>query len=696
MTLPNEWFDRNNAYLAAALAQLRHRLNAATPPRPPAVPAEVQLAGAEPPATRRGLFRRWPPGDPKPSPEAILLPALGAGALALEAQRLADAVAEAAACEPPPALVTLGRRFGLTSFELDVLTLCIAVELDPATAAALHGGRPSFGLALSALPDGAWEALAPDRPLRHWRLIEIERSDGRPLTASALRVDERVLNFAKGVDHIDARLAVLLCPALGAREALPDSQAQVAADLANAMDPEHPGVAVLRGADRRSKQEVAAAAAEARGLTLQLMSAGDLPAHPDELDQTARLWHRETLLAPLALFLDAHGLDKGNAEGMARVARFIGRSGGPLLVDTRDGIALGVDPVADCTVRRPSPSEQVAQWQAALSSERDGNGLARALAGRFDLGRRTISEAARAAIAEPPATPLRERLMHAVLTRTRPDMSRLADRIEVKARFEDLVLPTAQATQLQQLVAQVENRSTVLGEWGFAARMNRGLGVSALFAGDSGTGKTMAAEVVANALGLDLYRIDLAAVVSKYIGETEKNLGALFDAADAGGAVLLFDEADALFGKRSEVKDSHDRFANIEIDYLLQRMEAFRGLAILATNLKSALDPAFTRRLRFIVDFPYPDMGERQRIWERAFPAATPVEELDFARLARLDLTGAAIQSVALNAAFLAAERDTRVTMPLLMETGRAEFRKLDRPINEADFRPLRQAGGGA
>jgi SpoVK/Ycf46/Vps4 family AAA+-type ATPase len=210
--------------------------------------------------------------------------------------------------------------------------------------------------------------------------------------------------------------------------------------------------------------------------------------------------------------------------------------------------------------------------------------------------------------------------------------------------------------------------------------------VTALFAGESGTGKTMAAEVVAADLALNLYRIDLSAVVSKYIGETEKNLSRLFDAAEQGGSVLLFDEADALFGKRSEVKDSHDRYANIEVNYLLQRIESFSGLAILATNLKAALDNAFLRRMRFVVRFPHPGPAERRRMWERAFPHQTPLDRLDYERLARINLTGGHIMSAALNAAFLAAAEDLPVGMSHVLQGARAELVKLNRPISEADF----------
>ena len=209
--------------------------------------------------------------------------------------------------------------------------------------------------------------------------------------------------------------------------------------------------------------------------------------------------------------------------------------------------------------------------------------------------------------------------------------------------------------------------------------------MTALFAGESGTGKTMAAEVLAADLQLDLYRIDLSSIVSKYIGETEKNLRKVFDAAEHGGALLLFDEADALFGKRSEVKDSHDRYANIETSYLLQRLESFDGLAILATNLRSNVDAAFVRRLRFIVPFPFPGQAERRAMWARVFPTDTPVRDLDVDRLSRLTLTGAAIHGIALTAAFMAAARDQSVDMALIREAARLEMRKREQPTNEVE-----------
>jgi len=196
----------------------------------------------------------------------------------------------------------------------------------------------------------------------------------------------------------------------------------------------------------------------------------------------------------------------------------------------------------------------------------------------------------------------------------------------------------------------------------------------------------MAAEVLANDLELDLYRIDLSAVVSKYIGETEKNLKKVFDSMEGSGAILFFDEADALFGKRSEVKDSHDRYANIEVNYLLQRMEAYSGLAILATNMKSALDKAFTRRLRFVVSFPFPGIAERKTIWEKAFPEKVPTKDLDYDRLARINLNGGSINNIVLNAAFQAAKAESPVEMPLILRSARDEFLKQEMPVNEGDF----------
>jgi SpoVK/Ycf46/Vps4 family AAA+-type ATPase len=268
----------------------------------------------------------------------------------------------------------------------------------------------------------------------------------------------------------------------------------------------------------------------------------------------------------------------------------------------------------------------------------------------------------------------------------------LAQRLTPTAHWDDIVLPEDVLAQLREIAAQVANRAQVYDRWGFSRQLGRGRGITALFGGPSGTGKTMAAEILASELELDLYRVDLAGLMDKYVGETEKNLRAVFDAAERSGSILFFDEADALFGKRTEVKDSHDRYANIEVNYLLQRMEDYRGLAILATNRKAVLDRAFLRRLRFLVDFSFPDATSRRRIWEKVFPHDAELGKLDLAGLARLELSGGHIKTIAVNAAFLAAAEHVPIAMPHVMHAARREYAKLDRSTSKTEFGRYHQA----
>ncbi|MBS0562738.1 MAG: ATP-binding protein, partial [Proteobacteria bacterium] len=271
------------------------------------------------------------------------------------------------------------------------------------------------------------------------------------------------------------------------------------------------------------------------------------------------------------------------------------------------------------------------------------------------------------------------------------DLARLARRIHPRFGWNDLVMTPPMETQLREICDRVLHRDTVLGQWRFADKLALGRGVTALFAGPSGTGKTMAAEVVAGVLGIDLFKIDLASVVSKYIGETEQNLDRIFRAAEDVNGILLFDEADALFGKRSEVQDARDRYANLEISYLLQKMEEFEGIAILSTNLQKNLDDAFTRRLAFIVHFPFPEAAERRRIWDVSWPAALPrAPGLQFDALARaFKLSGGNIKSAALGAAFLAAAEDAPVSMRHVVRAIEREYEKLGRPLKQDEVAPF-------
>lgn len=706
MSALEDWQKGNDRYLAAALMWLRLRLMRLAGPLQTVMtprPSHTQTVDPTSIAKRSWFGRAFtaPPSTP------LALPAPSDTITEEQVAQAATAMAEAEAMEPPPALIMLSRQFGLSRFEKEVLLLCAAIELDTGLAALCaraqddpHRPYPTFALALALLDEPAWDVLSPDRPLRYWRLIEITQPAGQPLTAGPLRLDERIVNYLKGLNYLDDRLGALVAPldVPGVPTDLPPSQQSSVALIAGYLKPGRNLTTVqLLGADAPSKHVVAAHSAGAVGLRLYRVPAALIPAQAVELETLARLWQRESLLLPIALYVDALGseTDAPSAGQSSPVSRLLGRlTGSVVFLDTRDlwsGLAqvgLAVD------VGKPTAAEQRSAWSAALGEEA-GETPAK-LAGQFNLGLSEIQQIAGKALSEPITEeqhPLADRLWHACLAGTRPRLDMLAQHLEPKATWDDLVLPAAESNLLRQIAEQVGQRSTVYQAWGFGDKMSRGLGISALFTGDAGTGKTMAAEVIANELRLNLYRIDLSAVVSKYIGETEKNLRRLFDAAEDGGAILFFDEADALFGKRSEVKDSHDRYANIEINYLLQRMEAYRGLAILATNMKSALDPAFMRRLRFVVGFPFPHVAERKMIWQKVFPPRVPTAGLDFDRLARLNLTGGNIHSVALNAAFTAAQTATSVTMPVVLDAARTELRKLGRVVNELEFRMQGTAG---
>lgn len=601
---------------------------------------------------------------------------------------------EAAEALPAPsALDHLCQAFGLSAFERDVLLLCAGIELDSGFAAlcaaaqgSVRSGLPTFSLALAALPDAHWSALAPAAPLRRWRLLEI--SAGDTLTQSPLRIDERVLHYLAGVGGIDARLQCLV-ELLAPPPELPPSHAEIAEQIVRVWsqsgrrDAAWP-VIHLTGEDDSGRRAVAAAASAALRQNLYALRAADLPASVAEREALARLWERESVLSGAALLLDCNEADNHHA-----ITSFIEQTQGPLMMAGREPLRPLRRSLRRFDVRRPGATEQRQLWQAALGpvSAQLNHKLDR-LVSQFSLGLEAIRAVSAQALESSPDDELIGlRLWDACRQQASARLETLAQRIEPMADWADLVLPEAQMQTLREIAAQVHQRQQVYETWGFAAKSARGLGLSALFAGASGTGKTMAAEVIARELRLDLYRIDLSQVVSKYIGETEKNLRRVFDAAEAGGAVLLFDEADALFGKRSEVKDSHDRYANIEISYLLQRMESYRGLAILTTNLKSVLDTAFLRRLRFVVQFPFPDAALRAEIWRRIFPPQTPVENLDVNQLARLNVAGGNIHNIALQAAFLAAAANEPVQMKHLLRAARSEYTKLEKTLTDSECR---------
>lgn len=673
----NRWQEANERYLSAALNWLRLRLRRAA--------ESVETAGEE----------------------AKEKPVTGA-----EVDKAAAAMHEAEAAEPPPALVILTRRFGLSRFEQEILLLCAAMELDTRTPALCARAQdetnrpyPTFALAMALFDQPAWDVLSPERPLRFWRLIEINQLAAQSLITSPLRADQRIVNYIKGLNYLDDRLTPLLVPfdvPAGIMD-LPPSQQQavesVVRHVQRSMNGGPPPVTQLVGLDSISKQLVAQQAAAALGIHLNRLPAELLPTQAADLEALARLWQRESFLLPVAVYLDAHEPEavgkpgEGTQPAAVPLHRFLARTGGIFFLSTRE-IRSDLGPVTTVVeIKKPTPLEQQAVWAGSLKDAAVNSPPL--LAGQFNLNVSTIRRIVDRVSGEPGNNGRipHEQLWDACLVSTGPKMDTMAQRLETKATWDDIVLPQETADLLRRIAHQVGQRSKVYDTWGFLKKMNRGLGISALFTGDSGTGKTMAAEVIANELRLNLFRIDLSGVVSKYIGETEKNLRRLFDAAENGGAILFFDEADALFGKRSEVKDSHDRYANIEINYLLQRMESYNGLAILATNMKSALDEAFVRRLRFIVNFPFPGLNERKKILQKAFPAEVPKADLDYHRLARLNLAGGSIHNIAINAAFMAAQEGVPVSMPLLLAAAKAEFRKMEKPIKEKDFLWLEPGG---
>ena len=594
------------------------------------------------------------------------------------------------------AVERLTQIFGLSPFERDVLLLCAGMELEASFAGLCAEAQgdpqrtfPTFGLALATLDEPHWSALTPEAPLRRWRLIEMANQPPALPTTAPLRIDERILHFLAGIQYLDDRLAALLEPVPVVDDLVPSHRA-IARRIAIAWTRVAGVLPIvqLSGADPASKRAIAVAGCADIGLRLFALPADFIPTNAGELDGLIRLWEREAVLTSSALYVEAETLDMSDVRAVATVTHLLERSGGALLIGTRERWKPSRRPTLSLDVEKPTAEEQRQLWRKSLDQENaQANSAIEQLVGQFDLTAPTILAAAREALASTmDGRDLPGALWDAARAQARPRLDDLAQRIRPAATWDDLVLPDMERRLLHDVAAQVAHRTTVYEAWGFGNGASRGLGISALFAGPSGTGKTMAAEVVAGTLHLDLYRIDLSSVVSKYVGETEKNLRRVFDAAEDGGAILFFDEADALFGKRSEVKDSHDRYANVEINYLLQRMELYRGLAILATNAKSSLDPAFLRRIRFIVNFPFPDTAQRMEIWRRVFPSSTPTEGLDLAKLARLNVAGGNIRNIALNAAFLAAGRGEPVRMGHILRAARAEYAKLEKPLTDAEI----------
>lgn len=618
-------------------------------------------------------------------------------------------------------LLWLARSFGLSLFELDIILLVLAPELElryERLYAFLQDDvskrRPSVDLALNLLCAGRDEKLAcrshfsASAPLVRHRLLHLyadPQYPQTPLLGHYLKLDEQIIHFLLNQQTLDSRLTACceLSEPVVSLDDLPSGevvQAELQQAVLQASEGLRPLCLYLQGANGAGKQQAAAAVAAGLGMSLLTADIAKAQAQGREFAEWTALVLRE------GWFQNALVYFKGLDELLKDEHRLAYEQLLDALVAGGWSIVLGGSKpwipergrlgVISIELGQPSFSQRRKLWQAGLEAERmrlDDVELDK-LVGRFQLTPGQIGEAVAVAAkrvggfrsdeGEAGVSPL-ELLFTAARAQTNRELAHLAQKIDPHYRWDDLVLPEDEMAQLHEICQRVTQRHRVFDEWGFGQKLSYGKGVSALFSGPSGTGKTMAAEVIANELGLDLYKIDLARVVSKYIGETEKNLDRIFEAATNANAILFFDEADALFGKRSEVHDAHDRYANIEISYLLQKMEAYEGVTILATNLRKNLDDAFMRRLAFIVQFPFPNEASRRDIWVKIWPIKIKLDSsVKLELLAQqFTLSGGNIKNIALTGAYLAANTGDTVTMGQLQYAIRREYQKLGKTITK-------------
>ena len=620
--------------------------------------------------------------------------------------------------QEPLRLDYLGDIFGLTSFEVDALLVCLAPALDRRYER-FYGYLqddanrrwPSINLILDLLGQPGPDRLlnlphfAENAPLRKHRLLMPVREPGiiePPLLNQAFRPDPTIVAWLLGDYQLPAKLgpsASLIQPLTTETDGVLAGntlrQLWPGFEQEDGQDAGQPLIFAFYGADEMSQFAAARLLAAKMKRPLLSVDLADVPATGPSWLETLELTLRDAQLTQAIPFCRWDSCLNDGAPPPDLLERLCAYPGWVIVASSEMWQSRKINrqqrlvwlnyPTPSAARRRILWTHFLAQLETAETLDIAG------LAGQFALNAGQIQGAVAAVqdIVFQRGTPLQNAdLFAAARDYSNPRLAKLAEKIEPRYTWQDLVLPDDQLTMLHELVATVRGRPLVLEEWELGRKLASSAGIAVLFTGPPGTGKTMAAGVLARELGLDLYKIDLSTVVSKYIGETEKNLSQIFREAENSNAILFFDEADALFGKRSEVKDSHDRYANIEISYLLQRMEAYNGVAILATNLRANLDEAFTRRLQFVLDFPFPDETDRERIWQTLFPANVPSQgKLDFALLAqRFKLAGGNVRNIIVNAAYLAAAGGKKITMEHLLHSTRRELQKMGRLIGDKDF----------
>lgn len=634
---------------------------------------------------------------------------------------------------PGSPLDSLARWFGLSDFDLDLVLIALAPEID-LRYERVYGflqddttrRRASVDLALSLRCVSAADKLArlahfaPDAPLMRHAVLHLTADPQHaepPLPAHLLTLDPQILAALLGHRGLDRRLSGF-CRASDVTEIasppMPAERRDGLLALANrAVRLEWPLILHFQGRLGLGQHEAACVLARTLGCGMLTADLARLAATTADIAPALRLMVREAWLHDRLLYLDdadaLRGAERATAAG-ALMAALGAHRGVSVLAGESDWTvpAAGGADLVRVQFETPGFVARGATWRDGLAAAGidAGDAVIETLAARFRFATAEIDETL--AAARGPAlwrgepAPTVADVFAAARDRSGRDLRHgagiraLARRIAPKQDWDDLVLPSGQTEQLHEVCDQARLRPVVHSDWGFSQKLSTGRGLNVLFAGPPGTGKTMAAEVIASELGLDLYKIDLSQVVSKFIGDTEKNLDRIFTAAETADVILFFDEADALFGRRSEVTDSHDRYANIETGYLLQKMEEFEGLAILATNLRQNMDDAFLRRLQVVVEFPFPDEAQRRRIWEVTFPPEAPLaDSVDFAALARsVRLPGGNIRNIALAAAFYAAAENSRIGMTHLVRAARREHDKLSRAWEPGNL--VDTAEGGA
>ncbi len=617
----------------------------------------------------------------------------------------------------------LERLFHLSRFDLDTLLVCILPELDlkyQRLYAYLQDDvtkkSPTVDLVLHLLCESsedrltAREAFSPEAPLTKYHLLRLY--DGHtltiaPLLAKSLQIDERITSYLLGVDRVDARLLPfthLLHPKIKLQDViLPDDTKHPLDKLVRQFKDEGI-ICYFQGSYGDGKQITAEAICYELGVPLLSIDINRMVTADIPVELSVPLVFREGLLQNAALYLNGYdillseekgvksGYDSviGELENYPKWVFLAGEGGWQPRGELHNKLFIGIKfPTPSYSARRQL-WERYRNNQAHLAADVELSDLA----GKFRLNGGQINDAVamaqNLALWQDPesGTVTTQDLYSACRQQSRHKLNTLAHKIHPRYDWADIILPKDQMEQLREICSYVKHHHTVYGDWGFGRKLSLGRGLNVLFAGSSGTGKTMAAEIIANGLGLDLYKIDLSAIVSKYIGETEKNLDRIFREGQTSNAILFFDEADALFGKRSEVRDSHDRYANIEVAYLLQKMEEYEGVVILATNLRKNMDEAFARRMHFTVEFPLPEEADRYRIWQGIFPREAPLaKDVDLSFLARqFKITGGNIKNIALSAAFLAAQDGGFIRVENLIRATRREYQKIGKLCTEDDF----------